>query len=143
MEQVAVFADTSVLYAFLDGGDKHHARVVQTWAELGEAGVNLLTTNYVAVESSALLQKRLGLAAVQRLATYLLPAVELEWVLPEEHDAALEALLLAGKRDLSLVDCVSFIVMRRLGLERAFTLDPHFREQGFECLPEPAGRSEP
>ena len=135
MEQIAVFADTSVLYAFLDREDKHHARVVRTWAEFGEAGIRVLTTNYVAVESFALLQRRLGLAAVRGLATHVLPAVELEWVLPEEHEAAVEALLLADKRDLSLVDCVSFIVMRRLGLERAFTVDPHFREQGFECFP--------
>jgi predicted nucleic acid-binding protein len=33
------------------------------------------------------------------------------------------------------VDCVSFEVMRRLGIRRAFTLDEHFREQGFEVVP--------
>ncbi len=40
----------------------------------------------------------------------------------------------AGRRQLSLVDCVSFEVMRRIGLNRAFCLDPHFEEQGFEVL---------
>ena len=43
--------------------------------------------------------------------------------------------LAARRRDLSLVDVVSFLVMRREGLTRAFTLDPHFSEQGFECIP--------
>jgi predicted nucleic acid-binding protein len=33
-----------------------------------------------------------------------------------------------------IVDHVSFIVMRRLGLTRAFTNDQHFRAAGFEVL---------
>ena len=45
-------------------------------------------------------------------------------------------LLSARRQDLSLVDCTSFAVMRSLGLRRAFTLDPHFAEQGCEVVPE-------
>ena len=33
------------------------------------------------------------------------------------------------------VDCVSFSVMRRLGVRDAFAFDAHFGEQGFTCLP--------
>lgn len=43
-------------------------------------------------------------------------------------------MLVAGRRDLSLVDCSSFVTMRRLGIKKAFALDEHFREQGFELL---------
>jgi predicted nucleic acid-binding protein len=41
------------------------------------------------------------------------------------------ALLTAGRRELSLVDCVSFACMRRLGITRALHFDRHFKEQGF------------
>jgi predicted nucleic acid-binding protein len=51
------------------------------------------------------------------------------------HQAAVSALLVAGKRNLSLVDCVSFEVMRQGGIRTAFTLDWHFNEQGFEIIP--------
>jgi uncharacterized protein len=37
-------------------------------------------------------------------------------------------------RSLSLVDCVSFVVMRQMGLDTAFVFDRHFRNQGFHCL---------
>jgi predicted nucleic acid-binding protein len=37
----------------------------------------------------------------------------------------------ARRRDLSLVDCVSFEVMRRNGITRAFAVDRHFQELGF------------
>lgn len=39
-----------------------------------------------------------------------------------------------GRRDLSFVDCVSFVVMRRYEMEKVFGFDKHFAEQGFEVL---------
>ena len=65
----------------------------------------------------------------------MLPWVNVVWVDEVLHQTAMAGLLVARRRDLSLVDCASFAVMRRLGLRRAFTLDGHFAEQGFEVLP--------
>lgn len=53
----------------------------------------------------------------------------------ENHGVAVTALLTAGKRQLSLVDCSSFEAMRRLGITSAFAFDRHFAEQGFEQVP--------
>ena len=52
------------------------------------------------------------------------------------HRAGSDALLAAGRRDVSLVDCVSFAAMRREGIADAFAIDRHFAEQGFRCLSE-------
>jgi predicted nucleic acid-binding protein len=52
------------------------------------------------------------------------------------YRAGVNALLIADRPDLSLVDCTSFETMRRLGLTRAFAFDPHFTEQGFEVVPD-------
>jgi predicted nucleic acid-binding protein len=49
----------------------------------------------------------------------------------ELHGAAATALLTAGRRRLSLVDCASFEVMRRESIDRALAYDRHFGEQGF------------
>ena len=49
--------------------------------------------------------------------------------------AAAGAVLAAGRKELSLVDCVSFQTMRELGVRSAFCFDKHFREQGFETVP--------
>jgi predicted nucleic acid-binding protein len=35
---------------------------------------------------------------------------------------------------LSLTDCVSFAVIRRLGLRKVFCFDRHFQEQGIEIV---------
>ena len=47
------------------------------------------------------------------------------------------ALLAASRRKVSLVDCMSFEVMRRYGIRSAFAFDPHFSEQDFLLIPSP------
>jgi predicted nucleic acid-binding protein len=60
--------------------------------------------------------------------------VSVHWVLEQDHAAAVSALLTADRRRLSLVDCCSFQVMRRLGVRRALAFDQHFAEHGFELV---------
>ena len=38
-------------------------------------------------------------------------------------------------KDYSFTDCVSFVLMRRLGIDRAAALDDDFRREGFAVLP--------
>lgn len=65
----------------------------------------------------------------------LLPPLEVHWVERDVHDTALSTLLAAGRRKASFVDWVSFEVMRREGIERAFAFDRDFAAQGFETVP--------
>lgn len=130
-----ILVDTSALYGFLDGDDARHQDAERVWKELTERGYLLVVTNYVLLEAFSLVQDRLGLEAARHLAHDIAPALAVEWVDAETHARGLGSLMAANRRDLSLVDCVSFEVMRRLGISRAYTLDKHFREQGFECMP--------
>jgi predicted nucleic acid-binding protein len=82
-----------------------------------------------------LLRRRLGAASVQDLHELLLPALSIVWVDKELHSAATSAMLAAIRRDVSLVDWVSFEVMRRLGIETAFAFDRDFRRHGFATIP--------
>ncbi len=132
---MSVFVDTSGLYALLDQDDRFHGEARTAWSDLLGRGDPLVTSNYVLVETFALVQRRLGMDAVRACADRLLPVVGTEWVGDEDHRTALAALLAAGRRDLSLVDCASFRVMRRERIREAFTFDTHFAEQGFETVP--------
>jgi predicted nucleic acid-binding protein len=134
---VAVFVDSSALIALLDADEARHEAVRDAWARLAHAGERLVTSNYVVVESVAVVQRRFGTAAVRDLVDGLLPLVELHWIDAPLHDAALRALRAADRRNLTLVDLTSFELMRDLALRTALTLDPHFSEQGFELRPGP------
>lgn len=132
---MSVFVDTSALYALLDRDDRFHGEARAAWADLLGGDNPLVTSNYVLVETFALVQRRLGMDAVRACADRLLPAVGTEWVDEDDHQTALAAVLAAGRQDLSLVDCASFRLIRRLRIRTAFTFDPHFAEQGFETVP--------
>lgn len=131
-----VFLDTSALYALLDGDDVSHPAVSEAWRSLLISEAPLHTSSYVLVELEALLQRRLGLVAVDALTTFVLPWVSITWVDERVHEQATAALLGAGRRDVSLVDHASFIIMRKLGVRTAFTLDGHFTQQGFGVVPQ-------
>jgi predicted nucleic acid-binding protein len=126
-----VFVDTSALYAILDADDEQHAEAKRIWIRLLEERASLHTNNYILVETSALLQSRIGMAAYRTFVAEILPVIELVWVEEGIHRSAQHALLISKRRALSLVDCVSFESMRRLGLSSVFCFDPHFKEQGF------------
>lgn len=127
--------DTSAFYAVLDADDEEHPAARQAWQHLIEKGHPLLTSNYVLVETLALLQSRLGMQAVREYDDAVSPLSRVLWVDEETHRQAVSAVLAAGRRRLSLVDCSSFVLMRRHGLDTAFAFDDHFPEQGFTTLP--------
>ncbi len=132
---MSVFVDTSALYALLDRDDTQHPRALTTFAGLLK-NEELVTHSYVIVETVALTQRRLGSDAVRALANELLPAIGMTiWIDEAAHRAGMSALLATSPTDVSLVDQVSFGVMRELGLSRAFAFDDDFRAEGFTTLP--------
>ncbi len=130
-----VFIDTSAFFALLDADDANHKKAEESWSNVLIPENVLVTTNYVLVETFALVQHRLGMDAVRAFEMDVTPLLNIEWVTPAMHRSGISALLAASRRRLSLVDCISFEVMRSLGIENAFAFDPHFEEQGFRSIP--------
>lgn len=87
------------------------------------------------LESFALTRSRLGIEATRVLANDLLPVFRTEWITQEDHRGVVQAVLAAGRRGLSLVNCASLVVMRRLGLVQAFAFNRDYEEQGFATVP--------
>jgi predicted nucleic acid-binding protein len=131
---MSIFIDTSALLAILDADDEHHKKAKDVWTKLVSEEETIISTNYVLVETFALVQNCLGLEALRTLQEDILPMVSVEWVDETTHRAGVSALLTAMRRRLSLVDCISFTIMRKLGIKKVFAYDPHFEEQGFVAV---------
>lgn len=131
---MSVFADTSALYAFLDRDDANNRAAIRTFESLLSRDA-LTTHNYVVVETAALVHRRLGPAAGRALIEDVLPAIDVDWVDVEMHRAAESAFLAALRRHVSLVDWVSFELMRRRKIGSAFAFDRDFVAQGFSVVP--------
>ncbi len=127
-----IFIDTSAFIALLDSDDRQHESAVRTWQRLLEDDHDLICNNYALVEAYSLIQRRYGMQALRNFQENAVPFVDVDWLGPEQHEAAVSALLTANRRDLSLVDCACMETMRRLGVRTIFAFDPHFTELGFE-----------
>lgn len=131
----ALFVDTSAFLAVLDAGDGSHERAVDGWSRLIEgmrSGEFSGITHYgVALESSALVQRRMGMEAVRELHDGLLRTLRLEWVDEALHARAVTAMLAAGSRGVSLVDWTSFEMMKARGIRHALAFDSDFEQRGF------------
>ncbi len=132
---MTTFIDTSFFIALLTKEDRFHAKADEAWKSLLESEASLVSTNYTLLETFSLIQNRLGLEAVSDFQRDVVPLLSLEWVDENYHEAGLAAVLTAKRRNLSLVDCVSFEVMRRNRVKNVLTFDKHFGEHGFHCLP--------
>lgn len=130
------FIDTSAFYATICSDDPFHKPARHTWSTLLNQDNVLICTNYILVEAITLIQRRLGIQALRLFQEDILPVMHIEWITPEQHHLAVTALIITNQRHLSLVDCTSFETMRRLAIRTAFAFDPHFTEQGFDCIPQ-------
>jgi predicted nucleic acid-binding protein len=136
---MSIFVDTSFLVALLDEDDPRYADALRLWRWVDAERLSVVTSNYVVLEACAVLQRQLGVPAMRKLVRQILDPVALEWVTRDDHERAVDALLVADRRNLSLVDCVSFEIMRRLAVHECLSFDRHFAEQGFSPVGPPAG----
>jgi predicted nucleic acid-binding protein len=131
---VTTFVDSSALYGLLSAEDPNN-KAAAAWFRSVNRDPSVVTHNYVVVETTALLQRRLGPGAVRAFLEYLLSPIEVLFVDEQLHRLATSAFLAAVRRRPSLVDWVSFELMRREGIRRAFAFDRDFRTQGFTMVP--------
>jgi predicted nucleic acid-binding protein len=130
---VTVFVDTSAFFALVDAADDNHGAAKAAFERIG-AAEELVTHQYVAVETIALAQRRLDARAMRALLTELFPFVARIAVDDATHEAAVAALLAALPTRVSFVDFVSFQIMRERSIQRAFTFDTDFEKAGFRRI---------
>ncbi len=125
-----IFLDTSAAYAAIDAADPNHREAAERLQAALQQRIPVLTHNYVVLESTALIQRRLGLhAALSFLKDTRI--LKIHWVTQNEHNEAVQLLERRGKRNLSLVDCMSFVVMKQYGITTALVYDSDFQAEGF------------
>jgi predicted nucleic acid-binding protein len=115
----------------LDRDDRFHEDAKRIFETL--AREERLTHSYVLVETAAITQRRLGEDALRRLLQELVPVLTTVWIDEATHAAGVAALLAALPTRTSLVDFVSFEVMRGHSISRAFVFDDDFQKSGFEA----------
>lgn len=129
-----IFVDTSAFKALLDPNDAFFADIWKLWPRLQNADNSVLvTSNFILDESLTLIRKRCGLEIaieLQNLIAQSVASIRVIRVLNEDEVHAWDWFMNDWSK-LSFTDCVSFALMKRLGITRVVTFDEHFERAGF------------
>jgi len=129
-----IFLDTVGLLALWDEDDQWHSQADAAFSALLGNKSSFVTTTFVLLECGNAAARRAFRKDVVDL-WRLLEARE-ELVRPSEDDwhECWHSFQQSDAAGAGIVDCISFAVMRRFGLQEAFSNDRHFSAAGFRTL---------
>lgn len=121
-----MLVDTGAWYAVADSSDRHHPAARQFYLEQAPLG-SLVTSDLIVAETWALLSAHLGrTAALTFWATLRDTRIPIVTIDPVDLESAWHIVHSFPDQAFSFVDCTTFAVMQRLGIDEAFAFDSHF-----------------
>ena len=137
-----IFVDTSAWVALADKDDVHHIDAASIYPSLLKTQKGLITSNLVIAEAYILILKELGHpAAIHFLGRLKASPRILRIFSNEETESEAETILKRySDQEFSYTDAVSFVIMKRQNLRKAFSFDKHFVTAGFVNIPAPGGK---
>jgi predicted nucleic acid-binding protein len=122
-----MFVDTGAWYAAYVKTDPAHAAIRPL---IDNAASRLVTTDFVLAESLNLLRARneFDRAVVLGNDLFTNAAAELIYLTPTDLQRAFVVFSTYRDQEWSFIDCTSLVVMQRLGIGSAISLDKHFRQ---------------
>lgn len=141
MAATKVFVDSSYILALELVHDQDHQAASRHWNGTIKSPPRFVTTSFVFDEVVTFFNSRGYHAKALEVGANLLSGALGE--ASAQFIQVDDTLFLAGwayfqrhaDKDYSLTDCISFIVMRNLGVTTAFTFDHHFEQAGFLLEP--------
>ncbi|HEX4955204.1 MAG TPA: PIN domain-containing protein [Thermoanaerobaculia bacterium] len=136
-----IFIDTGAFLARHLPKDDHRDLALPAWEELTRLRWPLYTSNFVLDETLTLLGRCSTYHFAAERGRFIQESRELEILRPDEEDEAraLAAFEKFADQKVSFTDCISFVLMRRYKIRRAFSFDRHFASAGFELWAGPVG----
>lgn len=128
-----IFVDSLFIISLVNQRDQYHRQAVSLATSL--RGHPLLITDAVLLEVGNGLARNYKKEAAAIIDRFLkAKEVEVVHLSPELFEEAFALYRAREDKAWGMVDCVSFVVMRRHGLEAALTFDGHFPQAGFRAL---------
>ncbi len=130
------FVDTSAWIALNDKTDQYHNNAILKSQQIKKQKIELITSEYIFDESITLIRYRASHQSAVTFGDSLLNSniVRIIDVATEDRLMAWEMFKQYRDKELSFTDCTSFVLMKKLKLQKAFTFDRHFKLMGFEML---------
>src|SRR4051812_42453440 len=122
-----VFLDTVGLLASWDASDQWHSLAIRALNVIDQPHIRTVTTTFVLLECGNAAARRPFRAFVDQMRIKLQSGKKLIVPTPQDWDDAWAEYRKGTSAGAGIVDHVSFVVMRRLGITDVFTNDRHFK----------------
>ena len=126
--------DSVGLLALWSETDQWHEMAEKAFGEISRNRDTLLTTTFVMLECGNAVARKGFRDEANRLRERFEKSGTLIWPTETDWKSAWQNYQRGEADTAGIVDHVSFVIMRRLGIGKAFTNDRHFRTAGFETL---------
>lgn len=131
-----VFVDSSFLFAYFVESDTFHTESQNIFQAMAKQQLELVVSNFILDETYTLLRIKSNLPTALALRQALENSKILLTIIRVTVDDEADAWEWFTKpwSKLSYTDCVSFALMKRLGLTQVATFDVHFAKAGFKII---------
>lgn len=132
-----IFVDTSAWIALADKDDSHHKEAASGYPSIFKNHKNLITSNLVIAETYIVILKELGHGAAIDFLERIKASPRILKICSDENiEMEAEGILVKYMdQDFSYADAVSFVIMKRRKIRKAFSFDKHFVTAGFVNVP--------
>lgn len=132
---MSIFVDSSAWVALYHRDDSHAALAEKISKNLVRQHASLVTTNYIVAETLTVVSQRSGKQRAQEFGHFVfngtIPIVRIDDILDRQAFKLFSSL---PDKNVSFVDCTSFVLCQELGIKNIFGFDKHFAQQGFTLL---------
>jgi predicted nucleic acid-binding protein len=132
-----IFVDSSAWVALADKDDSHHKEAASSYRSIFKNHKTLVTSNLIIAETYIVLLKELRHGAAIEFLERIKASPRILKICSNETIET-EAEVILGKyvdQDFSYADAVSFVIMKRQKIRKAFCFDKHFVIAGFVNVP--------
>lgn len=132
----SIFVDSSFFKGLIDIKDDFNEDALKIWENIRLNKIPLITSNFILDETFTLIRVKCRLSAAIELRERIMAGAGRIKIVRVSVDDESEAWnwFINEWKDLSFTDCVSFAVMKRLGITDVATFDEHFGKAGFKIV---------
>ncbi len=132
-----IFVDTSAWIALADRDDFNHKIAASNYPSLLKNHRNLITSNFVIAETYIIILNELGhqpaMAFLKNIKTT--PRILKVYSNKDIEEEGESILAKYSDQNFSYTDAISFVIMKRQKIKKAFSFDKHFLIAGFFNIP--------
>lgn len=129
-----IFIDSSAFIALANRKDSHHQKARKLSEKFLNRRNKFFVTNLILFESATMISMRVGKSQALKFIDNFPEHIKIIKLTDQLEETAWQTFHKIKDKKISVVDCLSFVVIEKYNFNKAFTFDTDFPKFGIEIL---------